>query len=166
MNLTKSIWGRKSSSHPDFLQNDAFWGFAKAYISKCRNITRCRRNMADGAFESFWSILFDPKKIFVIRTHPEELHVLKCLSNTRISTIFSEQWDQQIEKYGSGAFKRTINHVYATSSYVSTLWNICARKSSKKVVFRRIRVSTWLPASYTCPTCLSDESSSRLPFLF
>ena len=53
-----------------------------------------------------------------------------------------------IWKYGSSAFKRTINHVSTTSSYLSTLWNICARKSSKSVVFRRIRASTWLPASY------------------
>ena len=36
-----------------------------------------------------------------------------------------------IWKYGTSAFKRTINHVSTTSSYVSTLWDICARKSSK-----------------------------------
>ena len=73
-----------------------FWGFASAYVSKCRKITRCRRNMVDSAFESWWSILSDPKKIFVIRTHPEELHVLKCVSNTHISTNFSHQWGQQM----------------------------------------------------------------------
>ena len=73
-----------------------FWGFANAYVSKCRNITRCRRNMVDSAFESWWSILSDPKKIFVIRTHPEELHVLKCITSTHISTNFSQQWGQQM----------------------------------------------------------------------
>ena len=64
------IWGKKSSWHPDLPGNTAFWGFENAYVSKCRNITRCHRNMVDSAFESWWSIFSDPKKIFVIRTHP------------------------------------------------------------------------------------------------
>ena len=51
-------------------------GRVKKKILKCRNITRCHRNMVDSAFESWRSILSDPKKILVIRTHPEELHVL------------------------------------------------------------------------------------------
>ena len=91
-----SIWGRKSSWGPDPPENYAFWGFASAYVSKCRKITRCRRNMVDSAFESWCSILSDPKKIFVIRTHPEELHALKCISSTDISTNFSQQWGQQM----------------------------------------------------------------------
>ena len=91
-----SRWGRKSSWHPDFPENPSFWAFASAYVSKCRNITRCHRNMVDSAFESWWSILSDPKKIFVIRTHPEELHVLKCISSTHISTNFSQQCGQQM----------------------------------------------------------------------
>ena len=53
-----------------------------------------------------------------------------------------------VRKYGSSAFKRTINQVSTTSSYISTLWDICARKSSKKVVFTQIRGRTWLLASY------------------
>ena len=85
------IWGRKSSWGPDFPENHAFWGFTTTYVSKCRNIPRCRRNMVDSAFESWCSILSDPKKIFVIRTHPEELHVLKYISSTDISTNFSQQ---------------------------------------------------------------------------
>ena len=40
---------------------------------------------------TFWS-----QKIFVIRTHPEELRVLKCISSTHISTNFSQQWGQQM----------------------------------------------------------------------
>ena len=52
--------------------------------------------MVDSAFEGWCSILSNPKKIFVIRTHPEELHVLKCVSNTHISTNFSHQWGQQM----------------------------------------------------------------------
>ena len=94
--LTQSIWGKKSSSHPDFLQNDAFWGFARAYVSKCRNMTRCRRNMVDSAFENWWSILSNPKKTSVIRTHPEELHVIKCVSSTHICISFSQQWGQRM----------------------------------------------------------------------
>ena len=85
------IWGRKLSSTHDFGTKGYFWGFANAYVSKCRN--RRRRNMVDSAFKSWWSIFSDPQKILVIRTHPEELHVLKCIGNTRISTIFSKQWD-------------------------------------------------------------------------
>ena len=54
-----------------------------------------------------------------------------------------------IWKYETSAFKRTINHVSTTSSSVSTLWDICARKSSKSVPFRQIRGRTWLLASYT-----------------
>ena len=73
-----------------------FWGFGNAYVSKCRNITRHRRSMVDSAFESWWSILSDPKKIFVIRTHPEELHVLKSIASTHIFTNFSQQWGQQM----------------------------------------------------------------------
>ena len=53
-----------------------------------------------------------------------------------------------VQKYGSSAFKRTINYVSTTSSYVSTLWDIWARKSSKKVLFTQIQGRTWLLASY------------------
>ena len=56
------IWGKKSSSTPDLLGNAFFWVFENAYVSKCRNITRCHRNMVDSAFESWRSILSDPKK--------------------------------------------------------------------------------------------------------
>ena len=73
-----------------------FWGFENAYVSKCKNITRCHRNMVDSAFGSWWSTLLDPKKILIIRTHPEELHVLQCISSTHISTNFSQQWVQQM----------------------------------------------------------------------
>ena len=52
--------------------------------------------MVDSAFESRWSILSHFKKIFVIRTHPEELHVLKCITSTHISTDFSQPWSQQM----------------------------------------------------------------------
>ena len=90
------IWGKKSSSTPDLGDNYAFWGFASVYVSKCRNITRCHRNMVDSAFKSWWSILSDPNKIFVIRTHPEELHVLKYISSLHICTDFSQQWGQQM----------------------------------------------------------------------
>ena len=58
-----------------------------------------------------------------------------------------------VKKYGSSAFKRTINHVSTTSSYVSTLWDICARKSSNRVLFTQIRASTWLLASYIMWFC-------------
>ena len=90
------IWGKKSSSTPDFLQTNAFWGFASVYVSKCRNITRCHRNMVDSALKSWWSIFSDPNKIFIIRTHPEELHVLKYISSLHICTDFSQQWGQQM----------------------------------------------------------------------
>ena len=90
------IWGKKSSSTPDLGDNYAFWGFASVYVSKCRNITRCHRNMVDSALKSWWSILSDPNKIFVIRTHPEELHVLKYISSLHICTDFSQQWGQQM----------------------------------------------------------------------
>ena len=89
-------WGRKSSWDLEMLLNDGFWGFESTYVSKCRNITRCRRNMVDSAFKSWWSILSDPNKIFVIRTHPEELHVLKYISSLHICTDFSQQWGQQM----------------------------------------------------------------------
>ena len=70
-----------------------------------------------------------------------------------------------IWKYGSSAFQRTIDHVSMTSSYVSALWNICARKSSKSGVIRQIRVSTWLLASYIAEKCYpTDGSSWILPF--
>ena len=69
---------------------------ASAYISNCRKITRCHRKMVDSAFKSWWSILSDPNKIFVIRTHPEELHVLKYISSRHICTDFSQQWGQQM----------------------------------------------------------------------
>ena len=61
-----------------------------------RLVSESHRNMVDSAFESWWSILSDPKKVFVIRTHPEELHVLKCITDTHISTNFSQQWAQQM----------------------------------------------------------------------
>ena len=89
-------WGKNSSWAPDLPDKYAFWGFASVYVSKCRNITRCHRNMVDSALKSWWSILSDPNKIFVIRTHPEELHVLKYISSLHICTDFSQQWGQQM----------------------------------------------------------------------
>ena len=96
MNIGTYIWGRESSSTQEMFLNPAFWGFASAYVSKCRNITRCHRNMVDSAFKSWWSILSDPNKIFVIRTHPEELHVLKYIISLHICTDFSQQWGQRM----------------------------------------------------------------------
>ena len=93
---SKYIWGKKSSWGLDLPGKAFLWGFLSAYVSKCRNITRCHRNMVDSAFKSWWSILSDPNKIFVIRTHPEELHVLKYISSLHICTDFSQQWGQQM----------------------------------------------------------------------
>ena len=78
----------------------AFWALSKAYVSKCRNITRYRRNMVYSAFESWSFIFLNFEKTFVIRTHPEELRVVKCAHNTRISTHFYPQWGQpMLTKY-------------------------------------------------------------------
>ena len=138
----RDIWGKKSSSTPDFLQTNAFWGFASAYVSKCRNITRCHRNMVDSALKSWWSILSDPNKIFVIRTHPEELHVLKCIRSSRISTIFSQQWGQQmkpiISKGDSKAFFWFFHQIFFlafNSRDMTILWvlNLFSRSSSTKL---------------------------------
>ena len=90
------IWRKKSSSTLHFPENSFFWGFANAYVSKCRNITRCHRNMVDSALKSWWFILSDLNKIFFIRTYPEELHVLKYISSLHICTEFSQQWGQQM----------------------------------------------------------------------
>ena len=40
--------------------------------------------------DSYFSFL-SSEKILVIRTHPEELHVVKCATNTQISTHFGSQ---------------------------------------------------------------------------
>ena len=37
---------------PAFGEHAFFWQFSNAYPSKCRNITRRRRNMIDSAFEN------------------------------------------------------------------------------------------------------------------
>ena len=66
----------------------AFWALSKAYVSKSRNITKHRRNMVYSAFESWSFIFLNFEKTFVIRTHPEELHVVKCAPNVRIATHF------------------------------------------------------------------------------
>ena len=52
--------------------------------------------MVNSAFESWGSIFLNPKKILIVRTHPEELRVIKCISSTHISTNFSQQWGQQM----------------------------------------------------------------------
>ena len=52
--------------------------------------------MVDSALKSWWSIFSDPNKIFIIRTHPEELHVLKYISSLHICTDFSQQCGQQM----------------------------------------------------------------------
>ena len=52
--------------------------------------------MVDSAFESWWSIFLNLKKILVIRTHPEELRVFKCIGSTHISSNFSQQWGQRM----------------------------------------------------------------------
>ena len=142
------------------------WGFASAYVSKCRNITRCRRNMVDSAFKSWWSILSDPNKIFVIRTHPEELHVLKYISSLHICTDFSQQWGQQMlakcyptSQGCSYDFQRLkvwplgVPKPYRTSSYDALsplsrstlfvicwiLWKICGIKHNHKKCWPRQR---------------------------
>ena len=90
------IWGKKLSWYMWKLHNPVFWGFSNTYVSKCRKITRRRRNMLDGAFESWWFMFLNSEKILVIRTHPQELHVVKCSPNTQILTHFGPQWGQQM----------------------------------------------------------------------
>ena len=99
---TPSIWFRIPFSflistyiYP-ILTGCLFCGLWSTYVSKCKNITRRRRNMVDSAFESWWSIFSIPKKILVIRTHPEELRVIKCITITHISTNFSQQYGQRM----------------------------------------------------------------------
>ena len=48
--------------------------------------------MVYSAFESWSFIFLNFEKTFFIRTHPEELRVVKCAPNTRISTHFYPQW--------------------------------------------------------------------------
>ena len=59
-----------------------FWRLWKVYSSKCRNINRRLGNMADSALENWWFIFLSSEKILVIRTHPEELHVVKWTTIT------------------------------------------------------------------------------------
>ena len=77
------------------IHDTAFWPLSKAYVSKCRIITRRRWNMIHSAFESLWFIFLSSEKILVIRTHPQELHVVKSAPNAHISTHFGAQWGQQ-----------------------------------------------------------------------
>ena len=74
----------------------AFETLSKAYVSRCRSTTKRPRNMVDSAFESWWFIFLSSTKISVIRTHPRELHVVKCAFNTQTSTHFCPQWGQQM----------------------------------------------------------------------
>ena len=41
-------------------------------------------------------IFFNEKFFDVIRTHPEELRVIKCISSTHIYTNFSQPWGQRM----------------------------------------------------------------------
>jgi len=91
-----NIWGKKSSWGPDLGHNTGFWGISNAYVAECRKISRRRRNMVESAFESWWFIFLRPKKILVIRTHPEELRVLEYIAYTWIYTNSSQQWGQQM----------------------------------------------------------------------
>ena len=75
----------------------AFLALSKAYVSKCRNMTRRHRSMVDSALESWWIILLSSEKILVIRTHPEELHVVKCALHTHISTHYSPHGGQHMK---------------------------------------------------------------------
>ena len=153
------IWGRKLSCDSGKLQDTVFWGFSNTSISKCKRITRRRRNMVDSAFESWWSIFLNTKKILVIRTHPEELRVIKCISSTHISSNFSQQWGQRMLTKCYPALqgcscdfpRLTIGPLgvpkpYRTSSYDATsplmrpttceifcmLWKICGIKNKFK----------------------------------
>ena len=77
-----------------------------------------------------------------------------------------DQYFFGIQKYGSSAFKRTINHVSTTSSYAFTLWDICAWKSSKRGIEWFSHIPTWLPASYIAEKCYPVYCSSWVvPFL-
>ena len=90
------IWGKKLNWYTQYWQDASFWGFSSTYLSKRKNITRRLRNMVDSAFESWWSIFSNHIKILAIRTHPEELRVIKCASSTHICTNFSQQWGQRM----------------------------------------------------------------------
>ena len=74
--------------------NASFWGFLNTCVSECRKISRRRRNIVDSAFESWWFIFLSSEKILVIRTHTQELHVVKCAPNTQISAHFGPHWGQ------------------------------------------------------------------------
>ena len=63
--------------------------------------------MFGGAFEILLLMFLNFEKIFVIGTHPEELHVIEWAPNTQIFTHFCPQWDQQND----------VDHVLPTSKY-------------------------------------------------
>ena len=164
--LSRCIWGTKSSCHTGYRQDARYWGFSTTYVSKCKNITRRLRNMVDSAFESWWSIFLNPKKILVIRTHPEELHVLKCITSTHISTDFSQPWSQQmltkcyptcqgcscgferLKVWPLGVPKPYRTRSYDASSFLTRptfclisriLWKICGIKNKHKNIWYRQR---------------------------
>ena len=94
--LLGSWWKIESSCYMGKLHPTSFWGFWNTYVSKCRKVSRRRSSMVDSALESGWFIFLNSEKILAIRTHPQELHVVKCAPNTHISTHFSPHWGQQM----------------------------------------------------------------------
>ena len=72
-----------------------FWALSKPYKSKCRDTNRRHRIMVDSALESWWFICLSSEKIFTVRTHPQEVCVVKWILNNQISMHCGIQWGQQ-----------------------------------------------------------------------
>ena len=102
-----------------------------------------------GNSEGPWAIFGQYLLISLLTKSSRNMSIGNKFNNAQFFGMsYYDQHFFRIWKYGPSAFKRTINHVSKTPRYVTTLWNICVRKSSKKGVHWFSHIPTWLPASY------------------
>ena len=73
--------------------------------------------MVDSALESWWFIFLSSEKILVIRTHPEELHVVKWARNTQISTDFCPPLVPYITYLHTPTYTYLLTHAHTYIQY-------------------------------------------------
>ena len=110
------------------------------HVSKCRKISRRRMSMVDSAYESWWFIFLSSEKILVIRTHTQELHVVKCAPNTQISAHFGPHWGQH-NYVGKVLPKVTGVFLWLSKTKSMTFW--CSKNVSNILVGWFIHSILW-----------------------
>ena len=113
--------------------------FFELLYLKCWERNRRLMKMVYSAFESEWFIFFHFEKILVVRTHLEELHVIKCDPNSQFSIKGLILWLSRTKSTTIG-YSKTVTDILtevtgASSLFTKSTCGLCVTYRGLKYVF-------------------------------